>query len=75
MFMYNQQSLNRPVQMMPQTQTTDPDSDSSGFGFLSKNSSKAGAFDFIQDEIKAASSSGKMKKWWINENIIAIFNV
>ena len=53
--MYNQ-VLNRPVQLMPQTETTDPDSDAAGFGFLSKSSGKAGAFDFIQEEMKAANN-------------------
>ena len=52
--MYNQ-VLNRPVQLMPQTHTTNPDSDTTGFGFLSKSTNKAGAFDFVQEEMKAAN--------------------
>ena len=55
-FMYNQ-ALNRPVQILPKTQTSDPGSDSSGFGFLSKSSGKATAFDFVQDEMKASMNN------------------
>ena len=47
----------RPVQLANQTAGTDQEEMSDSFSFLEKKSTKASAFDFVQDEMKARMTS------------------
>ena len=49
----------RPVQLAHQSSTTDQEEISDSFSFLEKKGTKASAFDFVQDEMKA-----RMKSSW-----------